>query len=261
MTQTDTTADGRARAVRSVRFALAALRLAASADRPLGVTEIAREIDMSASSCYNVLKTLTAERFLVFDAKTKKYTLGSGALELSSKTHGAQRVFTNYRPRLLELATSLNVVVAFWEIRDERLVLTGVVDSDAAIRIQMVPGQRLPIGAGAMGRVIAAELQLRGAALEAHQQLARWHKVPNWNAYRRAVTQAAKRGWAVDEGQFLGGIATVASAICAGPADPRYCIAASGFVGLVRDPEITKIGDATHQIANEIQNGWFSYRA
>lgn len=260
METTNESQNGRERPVRSVRYALAALRLAAATDRPLGVTEIAREIDMSASSCHNVLKTLTAERFLEFDPQTKKYTLGSGAIELSSKTHAPQRVFANYRSQLLDLATSLNVVVAFWEIRDRRLVLVDVVDSHAAIRIQMIAGQRLPLGAGAMGRVIAADLGLRGAELQAHYEGIRWHRLPNRTTYRREVTQAIERGWAIDIGQFIGGVTTVASVVSAGPNDPRYCIAASGFVGQATDAELQRIGESTRRIAATIQENWFDYR-
>lgn len=246
------------RVVRSVRFAIGALRLVAASDRPLGVSEIARELGMSASSCFNVLKTLTSERFLVFDSETKKYTLGAGAMELSSKTQEGQRVFVNYRPRLLDLATSLNVVVGFWEIRNERLILLGVVDSEAAIRIQMVPGQRLPLGAGAMGRVIAAEIGLRGKPLREQLESTRWDRDPSWPSYRKDVTQVAKLGWAVDVGQFIGGVTTIASVICAAPKDPRYCIAASGFVGQVTSSDFQTIGAMTHRIAGEIQEGWFA---
>ena len=245
------------RPVRSVKYALAALRLVSVANRPLGVTEIAQGIGMSPSSCYNVLKTLASERFLVFNPTTKKYTLGSGALELSNRTRDSQRVFNDNRPRILGLANDLGVVVGFWEIRDERLVLSGVVDSDAAIRIQMTPGQRLPLGSGAMGRAIAATLELRGQQLALHVEQARWHRSPNLTSYRREVKQATAQGWAVDKGQFIGGVTTVASVVAAGPRDPRYCLAASGFVGEVQSPKIERIGAETHRIASEIERDRF----
>jgi DNA-binding IclR family transcriptional regulator len=245
-------------AVRSVRLALAALRLVAASDRALGVTEIARPIGVSPSTCYNVLKTLTAEQFLAFDSKTKKYTLGSGAIELSSQTNGVQRIFTNYRPKLVELATSLNVVVGFWEVRHQRLILSGVVESNAAIRIQMVPGTRLPLSAGAMGRVIAVELDLGGDELQAHIDQTRWHRTPRLTAYKREVAQARVSGWAPDEGEFIGGVATVASVVAAASGDPRLCITASGFTGQIDSARLSEIGEATHRIAAEIERDWFN---
>lgn len=260
MAATDTEKDGtkQTTGVRSVSYAIAILRLAAVTDHPLGVTEIARTVGMSASSCFNILKTLTTERFLAFNPKTKKYSLGSGAIELSSKTDGAERVLANYRSRLLDLATSLNVVVGFWEVRNERLVLASVMESNAAFRIQMVAGQRLPLSAGAMGRVVAAELGLRGDALQTHLELTQWHRPPRPATYRREVARSATVGWAADVGQFIGGVATVASVVAAAPRDPRYCITASGFVGQLDATEIERIGDATHRIASEIQRDWFN---
>jgi DNA-binding IclR family transcriptional regulator len=247
--------------VNSVVHALATLRVVAASNHPLGVTEIAREIDINLSSCFNILKTLVAEGFLTFDSLSKKYTLGSGALELSNRTHDAHRLFNDVRPQLTRLATTHKLTVGFWEIRDARLLLTGVVDSDAVIRIQMIPGQRLPLGSGAMGRVIASAQGLRGKELMATIENVNWYRLPSERNYTREVTQTDRTGWAVDSGHFIGGVMTIASAILAGPHDPRYCLAVSGFVGQYEDAEIEEIGRATHETALAIQQSWFGFGA
>jgi DNA-binding IclR family transcriptional regulator len=243
--------------VNSVVNALATLRIVAASSRPLGVTEIARQLEINLSSCFNILKTLVNEGFLNFDPTTKKYSLGSGALDLAQRTHDASRLFDDLRPKLSAIAQQLRVTVGFWEIRDSRLILTGVVDSDDVLRIQMVPGQRLPIGGGAMGRAIAAAQGLRGEAALAALAGVNWYRSPSPRTYAREVAETAKRGWALDEGQFLAGVATVASVVRRAPREPAYCLVASGFVGRLETTAIEEVGNAITHLAAEVESSWF----
>ena len=245
--------------VNSVVHALATLRVVAASSHPMGVTEIAREIQINLSSCFNILKTLVTEGFLTFDSTSKKYSLGSGALELSNRTNDGHRLFTDVRPKFVKLATKYKLTVGFWEIREARLLLTGVVESDAVIRIQMVPGQRLPLGSGAMGRAIASATGLRGADLASQLEHVNWYREPSLRNYSRDVITTDRTGWSVDFGQFIGGVMTIASVVLAGPRDPRYLIAVSGFLGQFEESDVEEIGMETHRIASEIQHTWFGY--
>jgi len=252
-----TASDTKGPKVNSVVNALATLRIVAASNRPLGVTEITRQLDINLSSCFNILKTLVNEGFLNFDQGTKKYTLGSGALDLSQRTHDAARFFDDLRPRLASLAQRFRVTVGFWEIRDSRLVLTGVADSDDVLRIQMVPGQRLPVGSGAMGRAIAAARGERGEAAAAMLEGVNWYRTPTSRTYIREVAETARRGWALDEGQFLAGVATVATVVRRAPREPAYCIAASGFIGRIDPASLAEAGDAATDLARSVEENWF----
>jgi DNA-binding IclR family transcriptional regulator len=246
--------------VNSVVYALATLRVVAASTRPLGVTEIARETEINLSSCFNILKTLVAEGFLTFDPKTKKYSLGSGALELSNRARDAYRLFNDVRQQLVGLANRYKLTVGFWEIRDTRVLLSGVIGSDTAISIQMTPGQRLPLGSGAIGRAIASARRLHGADLAAHVANVKWHRRPILFDYANEIRQAEAVGWFVDSGQFLAGVMTIAAAILAGPQDPQYALTASGFVGQFDDDTIERIGRDTRRLAHEIQTDWFGHQ-
>ena len=243
--------------VNSVVYALKTLKLMASSNRPLGVTEIAREIEINLSSCFNILKTLVAEGFLIFDSKSKKYSLGSGALELSEKTGDATRRFQDVHPTLMRLANKHTMTLGFWEVREPRLFLAGLVESAAAVRIQMSTGQRLPLGSGALGRVIAVSKGIRGEALVKHIESAKWYKAPNIRAYTRELAQVANQHWASDIGQFLAGIITVACVIESAPHEPRYCIALSSFMGQLEEDSISTVGDDLHKAALAIQESWY----
>src|SRR3546814_4226323 len=79
---------------------------------------------------------------------------------------------------LLRLANKHTMTLGFWEVRESRLFLAGVVESDAVVRIQMSTGQRLPLGSGALGRAVAAAKRLQGKALLEHIEAVKWYKAP-----------------------------------------------------------------------------------
>ena len=94
--------------------ALAVLRRLATADRPEGVSAIARNIGISPSSCFNILKTLAAEDFAQFDQEHKTYTLGAGAVDLAIAALDPEAGFLRTRPILENLAREFGVTCGLW---------------------------------------------------------------------------------------------------------------------------------------------------
>jgi hypothetical protein len=64
------------------------LRCLSTAPAPLGVSAVARELGLSPSSCFNILRTLVAEGLLAFDPVAKTYSLGLGLVEIASSALG-----------------------------------------------------------------------------------------------------------------------------------------------------------------------------
>jgi DNA-binding IclR family transcriptional regulator len=62
---------------------LSVLRYLAGTSVPVGVTRIARDLDLHSSTCFNLLKTLVHERLVNFDDSNKTYTIGLGVVELA----------------------------------------------------------------------------------------------------------------------------------------------------------------------------------
>ena len=56
------------------------LRYLASSSTPIGVTRIAKDLELNASTCFNLLKTLVHERLVTFDESTKTYSMVSSAV-------------------------------------------------------------------------------------------------------------------------------------------------------------------------------------
>ena len=75
--------------LKTVKKALSILDSFNRESQTQGVTEIANKFGFNKSTTHILLKTLTDENYLIFDSKTKKYSLGFKLLELAGRiTYG-----------------------------------------------------------------------------------------------------------------------------------------------------------------------------
>jgi DNA-binding IclR family transcriptional regulator len=193
---------------------VAILRLLASRRRPLGVNTIARDLSLAPSSCYKILKQLQSADFVDFDARTKCYSLGVGVIGLARQALDPIRAFSIVRPRLEDIADRRAIAIGFWRrTSGSRIVLAGFVEGSSLLRIHMSVGQRLPMLMGAVGRAIAARLDLGDVELRREFGRLRWQSAPPFEQYAAQVDEARKRGFAVDRDNFASGVTSVAVAV------------------------------------------------
>ena len=230
--------------VNSVANALAVLRRLAAAKSPEGVNVIARGVGVSPSSCFNILKTLTAEEFAHFDPVRKTYTLGPGAVDLAIAALDPDGSFLRTRPFLEEVARAFGVTCGLWRRVGERMILLGAAEGLAVAQIRFTPGQRLPLMSGAMGRCVAASSDLREEDMAQAIDKLQWHARPKLDRYLSEVRTAAQHGYAVDDGDFLQGITSVAAPIVSRDGALAHCIVATTFKGRFDREELRELGRA-----------------
>ena len=68
--------------VKPVVNAIRILRLLSQAGRPERAVDIARQLDINPSTCFNILRTLAAEDMVEFNAMSKRYSAGLGLARL-----------------------------------------------------------------------------------------------------------------------------------------------------------------------------------
>jgi DNA-binding IclR family transcriptional regulator len=239
--------------VNSVANALAVLRYLAANERPEGVSTIARVTEISPSSCFNILKTLVMEDFAQFDLERKTYTLGPAAIDLAIAALDPEAGFVRVRPILEELARTHRVTVGLWRRTSaERLTLIGAVESGDIVGIRLRTGQRLPMMIGAMGRCIAARSGMSETEMAKQLSAMNWSEPPKLDRYLTEVRQAGKNGFAIDDGNFLQGITSVAGAVLSKEEAVTHCIAATTFHGRFDTRELRALGCAVRTAADEV---------
>ena len=232
--------------VNSVVHALSVLRFLAHAGTPYGATAIARAIGQSPSSTFNICRTLTAENFLHFDASRKVYTLGPGAIELAEAASDGERAFSRAREAMERIVSQFSVTSALWQLTgEERLVLKGIAEGRGMMRIQMTVGARIPAMSGAMGRCYAAMSDLDEKQLRKKFKAVRWQNGPDFDVYLAEVEETGKKGWAIDPGEFIRGVTTIAAPIFDTNGIIRFMLANSSFTGQLDSDDLERVGEAT----------------
>ena len=237
--------------VRSVAQAFAILRLLADS-KPLPLSDIARTVGLSPSTCLNLLKTLSAEGAIEREDLKKRYRLTPAWLETGiSSDSRAMRLIDRARPGMAHFAHSFEMAVGLWRIVSrDRMQLVAHAQSDAGMRLTLADNQRQPLGAGAAGRAIAAAQAVDSTELERRFASVRWQSTLSLATYSRQVKEAAEKGFAFDRGYAHRGVYTAAAAIT--EVSPGFCLTASCVAGSRTDEELATVCSALAELRNEL---------
>ena len=237
--------------VRSVSQAFAILRLLGGASA-LTLSDIGRIVGLSPSSCLNLLKTLVAEGAVERDPRSKHYRLAPAWQAAEAlRDSRAVRLADRARPLMARFAQSAEAAVGLWKIVSrDRMQLVVHAESDAGMRLSLADDQRQPLGSGAAGRAIAAAQGVGEAELARRHAPVRWQADLPFDTYARQVSEAAARGFAIDQGFAHRGVCTVAAGI-AGIA-PGFSLSASIVAGSRTDAEIAALGMALIALHDEL---------
>jgi DNA-binding IclR family transcriptional regulator len=236
-------------AVGSVVSALAILRHL-STTPPQGVNAIARSLSLNPSTCFNILKTLASEGFLEFDPQTKTYRLTPPSW--IARSGAGMATWTAWiREELRTLALQHEGTCGLWQLSGDRLVLLEVADSPLDTRIHLAAGQRLPRFVGAMGRCIAALDELSLEDVTSILSKLRWQDPPAPRTYWNDIRKVRDQGWAIDAGNLIRGVTTVAAGIVNGDDRILFCLSCSLFDGQLRDRDLPKLGNSIAALARQ----------
>jgi DNA-binding IclR family transcriptional regulator len=223
---------------------LAILRYLSRSGKNAGVSQIARELKLNTSTSFNLLKTLVHEGLVVFDDASKSYALGLGLVELAKGALEQASYARLVRPHLDAIASKHRVTATLWQrAGDERVVLVDRADNDAAMRVHMSIGQRLPMFIAALGRCMAAHSGLSRAALKKRFAALRWEDALSFDAYWTEVETARAKGYAIDAGHYVKGVTTVSAAVLDAGGQPVMAISAVGFSAQLTGVKLKALGE------------------
>ena len=249
------------RSVGAVVHALRILRHLAGNGAPQGVTAISRATGVNTSTCFNILRTLAAERLVVFDIEAKTYRLGFGVVELALGLLGANHGDL-IRPELERLALNNSALMCLWHVTEaDRIVLVDRVFASTSVRVDMHVGTRLPSLVGAVGRCVAAARNFDEAELRRRFAGLRWQNPPRFEDYLADVRGAAGDGFARDRGDLFIGLDIVAAIVVDHTGAPRYGLSGIAIAGQVQEAAMERLGEELRDVAQRIGRALFSAEA
>ncbi|MBA4490058.1 helix-turn-helix domain-containing protein [Paracoccus sp. S1E-3] len=243
--------------VPAVQNATMILRLLATRGTAMGATQIAREAGLNVSSAFNILRTLAHDGLLSFDPETKTYRIGMGMMEFATPLLGANPADL-IRPLANAIAQDHQVMIALWQITGtRRLVLIDHFTAPRIVQAVIAPNSRLPVFAGAVGRVYAARRGLDEGQTRKGYDGVRWQDPPGFDAYWQDVLAARETGQARDRGQLFRGLDIVAAVACDRADTPRLGLSSITISGQHDDDSLAHVAAALSEAAGQIERGLF----
>lgn len=223
------------------------------------VSGIARKLGIHKSTVSRVLSTLASGNVLVKSPIGKKYRLGSKVLEWASIYLSATNLKTVVLPHMKELASKTNETVSLFVREGTYRICLERVEGSHDIRMVGMLGDRLPLHAGAPGKLLLAYLQEdeRNELLEA-TGLPRFtpHTITSREELEKEFKRILEQGFAVSFQERVPFAATVCAPIRNHTGEVVAALSVQGPVMRFSPKEVAEysvlVRDVTNKVSQEL---------
>lgn len=177
--------------------------LAALAEGPRTLDQLALALDVHKSTAMRLVRTLEAERF-VRREDAHRYRLGSALFALAHQALEDLDVRTAARPHLVELGEVSGHTAHLATLEDDQAVYVDKVDGKHPVQMYSRIGRRAPLHCTAVGKALLALLpepqRVRCAERIAYPQLTA-STITGPEQFLAELDGVRQRGYAVDDGE------------------------------------------------------------
>jgi DNA-binding IclR family transcriptional regulator len=197
----------------AVDLSLRLLERLADAREPVGVSELARELDSSKATVYRHVRTLARHGFVRQDPATQRYQAGVKLFILGERLRDRFDVLAAARKEMAPLRDETGQAVTVSALVEGQVVVLELLQGRTIVEFGTRPGTVLDLHASAHGKVALAfgpaELVERSLA----GPLKPWtpQTIRTRPALERAIAQIRARGWATAPNEVLPGVNALAA--------------------------------------------------
>jgi DNA-binding IclR family transcriptional regulator len=187
-----------------------------SAD-PIGVTEIARRLGVGKSACFNILRTMQDEKWVEFDARTKRYSLSTGLLTDISSLLSRPARSAQMHQVLVDLSVSARLPCVLTRIEaDGTFIAIDKAEGSSELTVSVQLGHRFPSNAPAQMRahLAWATPTVRAYALDRWKPVAHTSRtIMDRNRLEAEIEKTRERGYSISRVEFTPGVMTLAAPV------------------------------------------------
>jgi len=238
----------------SVKKAFAILNAISSAKDGMGVSDLAKKLKMAKSTVHGMTSALEELGAVMRDPLTKKYKLGFTLLEIGRSAYSQIDLQTSARPVIEELMERTQTSVFLGILNWDRVTILDIVESRQGLNITAPIGSAIPLFAGAVGKVFLASMSEEQAAnIIKSRGLPRFtdNSIVDVDVYFSELRQVRKKGYAVDDEEYILGVRAVASPLM-GLGQLRSAIWAVGFKTSLDEKKMQTLAGETQKAAKTI---------
>jgi IclR family KDG regulon transcriptional repressor len=240
----------------SVRKAFKILEIISGSPNGFGISEIAKQLRIGKSTVHGITAALEELGLLVRDPLHKRYQLGYSLLELSRKFYKRVALRDIARIPMERLMEKVEETVFLGIMNGDHITILDVVESHNEIKITSPPGTRLPLLAGATGKVFLAHIEeKKSKEIVRKMRLVRYTPKTKMDPkqFLKEVEETKKRGYAIDDEEYLSGVRAVAAPVETASLPPA-AIWVVGFTSSFDDQKMEKVILEIRKTAQEINH-------
>jgi len=238
----------------SVRKAFEILKLISSSREGMGISDIARDLNIAKSTVHGMTSALEELGAIMRDPLTKRYTLGFTLFELGKRAFSQIDLKDLARPVMEDLMDRTGTSVFLGILNWDHVTILDVVESKNDLKITSPIGTTIPLLAGAAGKVFLAMMgDPQGARLIRSKGLSRYTKntITEPEQYLKEISAVRRQGYATDDEEYIPGVRAVAAPLKGG-GQLMWAIWAVGFKASLDDDKMRALAEDTRDAANII---------
>ena len=237
----------------TITRALSVLRVLRDAEGDVGVTELARALNLHASTAHRIVRALVAAGYVAQNTQTERYRLGRAAF-LLGRAAGRTLGFDAAMPLLEQLGEStgesVNLVV---RDGDEGLVVLRV-ESQQPLRFTQPVGARIPLYCTSTGKALLA------FAGDLHAEVARLGELKRLTSTTitsprdllRDLEEIRDRQYSINMGERVPGVCGVAAPVPGTDGIASAALAVQGPQIRIPDERVAELGVLVIETARAI---------
>lgn len=199
------------RQVPAVTKAIGILRKLGNSHEPMGVNQIARDLNLIPSTCLHILRVLTAEGLVAFDPTSKKYSIDVGILPIARNAIQRNDFVSIIEEKLTALSIQYGVTCIATQISDpNHMIVVAISQATSPFRLQVDLGNRFPTLISATGRCFAAFTDIKTSELKKRFEQLKWDIPPSFEQWKLEIEETKKDGFALDKGNYISGVSVIA---------------------------------------------------
>jgi len=231
------------------------LELLAESKDPMGVSDISKALNLNKSTVFNTVHTLADLEILAPDAENK-FVFGTKLYVLGKSAGTGSEIIRTVHPYLERINKETRLSAFFGTRSGLRAVIVDKVDSAFDIKISSEIGMRLPLLAGAGGKVLLSQLSDEDIdKILSQNSLKRFTRFScvDKDKFKQMVKTVRTDGIAVDNEEYIEGIRALAVPLNINRGNAQFAIWVVGLKRQITDKVLGNYSGLLRKIADEIE--------
>lgn len=231
------------------------LELFAKSKNPLGISEISKSLSYHKSTVFNILYTLV-DLGILENEHENKFRFGTRLYLLGKAAGMSSELIMTVHPFLDEINRKTKLSAFFGMRNGLKAIILDKGDSAYDIKISSEIGMRIPLLAGAGGKMLLAQMPDEEVDdILSKNELKRFTRYSciNKKKYKEMIRKTRKDGIAIDDEEYIEGIRAIAAPVSLKIGNNAVAIWAVGLKRQVKDKDLPMYSEILKEIVKKIE--------